>query len=432
MSPLDLLRRATVGAVRARARTALTVIAIVVGAFTLTITNGLGTGINRYISDTVDSLGASGVATVTRAVDDAPADGPTAWDPERLEAGPGFGPGGGMSEVEPITDDDLTTLAEVEGVTRVAPVVDLPVDYVRRGEGTAYELSFGSAVPGARLQLEAGSQPDDAVVAPQMVLPAEYLEPLGFAGAEDAVGAPVTLAVTDAAGTRHETGAVVTGISGTGLGPNTSASANEALTTELDGLARTGLPAGEEPRYAQATVWFDPSMSEQDLSALTERLADAGWTATTVEDLLGTFTTVIDGLVLVLNGFAVIALLAAGFGIVNTLLMSVQERTREIGLMKAMGLGSGRVFALFSTEAVVIGLMGSAIGTGLGVLAGTVLSDVLARGPLADLTGLTVIAFDPVALAAATLLVVGIAFVAGALPATRAARKDPIDALRHE
>ena len=85
----------------------------------------------------------------------------------------------------------------------------------------------------------------------------------------------------------------------------------------------------------------------------------------------GMFKTVIDGIVLVLNAFAIIALLAASFGIVNTLLMSVQERTREIGLMKAMGMGSGKVFGLFSLEAAFIGFLGSAIGVGVAMLAGT-------------------------------------------------------------
>ena len=67
-----------------------------------------------------------------------------------------------------------------------------------------------------------------------------------------------------------------------------------------------------------------------------------------------------------LDAFAVIALIAAGFGIINTLLMSVQERTREIGLMKAMGLGGGRIFAMFSIEAIFIGFLGSAIGAAIG------------------------------------------------------------------
>ena len=140
----------------------------------------------------------------------------------------------------------------------------------------------------------------------------------------------------------------------------------------------------------------------------------------------------IDGIVLVLNAFAVIALLAASFGIVNTLLMSVQERTREIGLMKAMGMGSGRVFALFSLEAAFIGFLGSAIGAGLAIGVGSVVSASLAGSLLSGLPGLTLIAFDPAAIALIVVVVMAVAFVAGTLPAARAAKADPVASLRYE
>ncbi|GAA2588736.1 hypothetical protein GCM10009862_28930 [Microbacterium binotii] len=135
---------------------------------------------------------------------------------------------------------------------------------------------------------------------------------------------------------------------------------------------------------------------------------------------------------LVLNAFAVIALLAASFGIVNTLLMSVHERTREIGLMKAMGMSSGRVFTLFSIEAAFIGFLGSAIGAGIGMIAGTAISGALSRGLFADLAGLQLIAFDPLSIVTIILVVMAIAFLAGTLPAARAARADPVTSLRYE
>lgn len=182
----------------------------------------------------------------------------------------------------------------------------------------------------------------------------------------------------------------------------------------------------------QASVWFDAEATPEEVDALKEALADAGYTGTTVADTLGTVTSVIDGIVLVLNAFAIIALLAAAFGIVNTLFMSVQERTREIGLMKAMGMGSGRVFAMFSLEATFIGFLGSAIGAVAAIGVGTALSSVLARTLLADLVGLNLVAFDPVSIASIILLVMAIAFLAGTLPAARAARADPVTSLRYE
>ncbi len=177
---------------------------------------------------------------------------------------------------------------------------------------------------------------------------------------------------------------------------------------------------------------FDPAATDQEISALKDRLADAGYTGTTVADQLGMFKTVIDGIVLVLNAFAVIALLAASFGIVNTLFMSVQERTREIGLMKAMGMGNGRVFSLFSIEAAFIGFLGSAIGVAVAMVAGAGLSGILSRSLLSNLPGLTLIAFDPLSILVIILVVMAIAFLAGTLPAARAARADPVESLRYE
>ena len=166
--------------------------------------------------------------------------------------------------------------------------------------------------------------------------------------------------------------------------------------------------------------------------AVKASLTDAGYTGRTVADQLGTFQAVINGIVLVLNAFAVIALLAASFGIVNTLLMSVQERTREIGLMKAMGMGSGRVISLFSLEAVVLGLLGSVLGAIVAIAVGVPVSAGLARTLFSNLPGLQLIAFDPVSIVVTSLVIMGIAFLAGSLPAARAARADPVESRRYE
>ncbi len=213
---------------------------------------------------------------------------------------------------------------------------------------------------------------------------------------------------------------------------SSSFTANEALTQALYDVQSTGLPEASKESYAQAIVRFDPTGPEADLASLKADLSTLGFTGVTVQDQIGAFKTIIDGIVLVLNAFAVIALLAAGFGIVNTLLMSVQERTREIGLMKAMGLAGGKIFGLFSLEAVFIGLMGSAIGVAIGMLAGLGANAILADTVLADLPGLTLVAFDPAALATIVLVVMGLAFLAGTIPALRAARQDPIESLRYE
>lgn len=192
------------------------------------------------------------------------------------------------------------------------------------------------------------------------------------------------------------------------------------------------MPQDELDRYATASVSVSSSATAAEIDAVKSSLSDAGYTGRTVADQLGTFQAVINGIVLVLNAFAVIALLAASFGIVNTLLMSVQERTREIGLMKAMGTGSGRVFSLFSLEAVVLGLLGSVLGAVVAIAVGVPVSAALTRTLFSDLPGLQLIAFDPVSIVVTSLVIMGIAFLAGSLPAARAARADPVESLRYE
>ncbi|GHF04573.1 ABC transporter permease [Pseudolysinimonas yzui] len=430
----DLIVSAVANTFRSKTRTALTVVAIFVGGFTLTLTSGMGTGINAYIDDTVTGIGASDVMTVTKVSESAGTgfggdSGPAEYNPDAIDSGQV-----GQGTVIALTPDDLDTLAGIDGVLDVQATKSISADYIVVGDGTPYVVGVGALVEGQTLQLAAGEAPDDASDAFEVVLPVSYVEPLGFAENADAVGRSVTIALTDAERTRHLVEATIVGVAEEGIASPAGASIvpNDALTDELYATQNIGLPSDLTERYAQASVWFASDATDAQIAALKERLADAGYSGTTVADQLGAFTTVIDGIVLVLNAFAVIALLAASFGIVNTLLMSVQERTREIGLMKAMGMGSGKVFGLFSLEATFIGLLGSGIGVILGMLAGTAISSVLSTGLLADLPGLTLIAFDPVSIVVIVLVVMGVAFLAGTLPAARAAKADPVESLRYE
>jgi len=429
----DLVTSAIANTFRSKTRTILTILAIFVGAFTLTITNGLGTGINRYIDDTVGAIGASDVLTVTKPAEDAAtaSDGPAEYDPDSI-ASAQQGPPGTGATLTALTPDDLATLGEVEGILRVQATKSISVDFIQHDDGTAYVIGLGSFIPGQTIQLTEGVEPDRSATGNEVAIPDSFVEPLGFDSAKDAVGQTVTLAVSDAERTQHLVEATITGVTEATLTGGSNAVPNEALTDALFAAQNIGVPEDQQERFAQASVWFDADATDEEITALKDRISDAGYTSTSVADQLGSFKAVIDAIVLVLNAFAVIALLAASFGIVNTLLMSVQERTREIGLMKAMGMGSGKVFGLFSLEAIFIGFLGSAIGAGIGMLVGSAVSSALAGGLFADLAGLTLIAFDPVSIALIILAVMGIAFLAGTLPALRAAKADPVESLRYE
>jgi putative ABC transport system permease protein len=434
MRTVDLVGSAVSNTFRSKTRTILTILAIFVGAFTLTLTSGLGTGINAYIDDTVTAIGASDVMTVTKTPEGQTgiaADGPVEYNPDAVASGQPGAPG---STVVALTPADLDTLAGIDGVLDVKATRSISPDFIQFDGGTKYVVGVGSLIAGQSIPLVTGSDPDNGAAALQLVLPVSFVEPLGLGDDDSAIGRTVSIAITDAERTQHLIDATVVGIAEEGLASPTGASIvpNTALTDALFAAQNVGIPADQVQRYAQASVWFDPAATDAEISALKDRLADAGYTGRTVADQLGMFKTVIDGIVLVLNAFAIIALLAASFGIVNTLFMSVQERTREIGLMKAMGMGNGRVFSLFSIEAAFIGFLGSAIGVVIAMLAGSALSSALSGSLLADLPGLTLIAFDPLSILVIILVVMAIAFLAGTLPAARAARADPVDSLRYE
>ncbi|MEV8368638.1 FtsX-like permease family protein [Microbacterium sp. NPDC064584] len=434
MKTLDLIGTAVANTFRSKTRTILTILAIFVGAFTLTLTSGLGTGINAYIDDTVTAIGASDAMTVTKTSDGptgVAADGPVEYDPDAVASGQPGPPGSTVIALRP---DDLETLAGIDGVLDVQPTRTISLDYIQAGDGTKYVIGVGALIAGQTIELAAGAEPDDASSELQLVLPIDFVEPMGLGNADEAIGKTVELTLTDAERTAHTFDATVVGVADDALVTPAGASIvpNQALSDALFDAQNIGVPADQLDRYAQATIRFDPQATDDDIAALKDRLAAEGFTGSTVADQLGAFRTVIDGIVLVLNAFAVIALLAASFGIVNTLLMSVQERTREIGLMKAMGMGNGRVFSLFSFEAAFIGLLGSAIGVAVAIVAGVGISSALSGTLLADLPGLTLIAFDPLSIAVIIVIVMGIAFLAGTLPAARAARADPVESLRYE
>jgi len=426
----DLVASAISNTFRSKLRTTLTVLAIFVGAFTLTLTNAVGAGVSQYVDAQVGALGSPDVFIVTQASDATSADdGPVPYDPNGSAlVSSNQGPPG--TTVQALTVADLTTIGDTAGIVSVDPVRSVQPDYIQNGDGTQYEFSINATSAVTTADLTAGAQLDGGSSEPQLVLPDTFVTPLGFTSATDAVGASVTIGITDILGEKHTLDATVVGVALKSL-LAAGAGANDTLIAALASAQSGGIDTAVTS-YGVAIAHFDDSFSAEQVTALQADLATSGYTARTIADQLGAVQTVITGIVGVLNAFAVIALIAAAFGIINTLLMSVQERTREIGLMKAMGMSGGKVYLLFSLEAIIIGFLGSAIGAGVAIGLGSILSSVLADGLLSGLPGLSILLFEPTSVALVIVLVMLIAFLSGTLPAQRAAKQNPIESLRYE
>ncbi|HEX4214610.1 MAG TPA: ABC transporter permease [Candidatus Dormibacteraeota bacterium] len=150
--------------------------------------------------------------------------------------------------------------------------------------------------------------------------------------------------------------------------------------------------------------------------------ADADFQITSQSSVLSTAQAVTQTLTALLASVAAIALLVGGIGVMNIMLVSVTERTSEIGLRKAVGATPSDLFRQFVAEAAVLTLAGGLLGVAIGLLAGLVIPRLF--GIAIDITAL------PVAIALAVSIAVGLVF--GVYPASRAARLAPIEALRTE
>jgi len=433
MRAADVVRSATRNAFRSKLRTTLTVLSLFVGAFTLTLTTALGAGVNDYVERQVATVSTGDILLVSPAATVDSGDGPAEYDPDGRQQGGAAGPLGAGTL---LNQDDIDAVAAIDGVSRVEAVSQLTIDWIAASgdDGdTRFELTVNPTSSIGRSDLVAGAQLHQDASRFEVVLPEDYVGALGFDDAEDAIGRTVTLGYADAERVNRQVEATIVGIARASLFAS-GAGANAALVDEVS-TAQAVPGQARAWSLAVATIegsGADGAVTADDIAAVKDALTGADLAGQTVEDQLGVVQTVINGIIGVLSAFAAIALLAASFGIVNTLLMSVQERTREIGLMKAMGMSDGRVFGLFSLEAVVIGLLGAALGALAAIGAGTAIAAGASQTLLADLPGLQILLFEPATVVTVILVIMAIAFLSGVLPARRAARQDPIESLRYE
>ena len=424
----DLIKIANRNLLRSKLRTFLTVSAIFVGSFTLIMTNGLGDGLKDYVENQVKNIEGSDVLFVHRELPKSNEENETQGAPREYkevktdEQGVQIDPNALTVSVQQM-ENLMREFPEVKSVT---PFYQTDGEYITIDGAKKYRVSLGMLSAGVRQKTEAGKTIDGA---------GQIMLPLSLARAftenlDSLIGKTATVAYKAGQNGEIKTAALkVVGVSTKGFMANFNSFVDTETAKKIYDEQQMHSP--DYNKFYNYTLQLNSS-DESRIEEVKKKLAEKGFSAETFADRRKRTYDGISIMQIGLNLFAFIALLAASFGIINTLVIAVLERTKEVGLQKALGMGRGRVFLLFAFESVLIGFWGAVTGIAAGVVVGLLANAYLARTYLESFEGYNLFVFTPYAVLLVTLLVCAIAFLAGVLPAYRASRLNPIEALRYE
>lgn len=435
MGLFEIIKTANHNLFRNKVRTFLTILAIFVGSFTIVLNVAINTGVNSFIDEQTASLGgedyimimAEGSVSTLSTMMGAGNSEPQEYDPNQT--------------MTAFTNEQLEKLKNIDGIDgdTIYAVKQAPVEYITSDKtDKKYTISVGAMPPGDfSIASTAGGLPDNDSDEAQIMLEPGYAEALGFGSDENAIGKTVTLTVLDNV-TKQPTSfkAKVVGVQAKGVvAVNGSVISRKLEDDMVEAIYATMLKTQSRDQlfkpYAVQARFDTDKYTEQEIK---DHLQENGFYGVTVSDMMGTIRTFFDVIMIVFTIFGGIALLAASIGIVNTLLMSVEERTREIGLDKALGMSSGKIFLEFAVEAIALGFWGSALGVAVAMIIGNIVNVAVhaSGGFLEAFPTFNLFEFTPSNVVPIILVVMVIALLAGTAPAWKAAHKNPIDALRYE
>lgn len=394
-------------------RSALTVLGIVIGVAAVISLVSIGRGARAFITSQIESMGTNLVFV----------------RPGRAQEG---GVGGAAGSAPTLTEEDAAALSGVAAVTGIAPEITGRAQLAYLGQNTNTRAVGVTAdyLAVRNMILADGEFVSDANVVAHssvVVLGSAVADSL-FGGAGGAVGQTVRVN-----GQPYRVVGVLASKGGSGFGNQ-----DDQVLVPLS-AAQTRLLGGNRFRGANVVGTINVQISSADevpaaIAGITETLRARHGTAEgsddfivqNQQDTLAAITQVTNVLTIFLGGIAAISLLVGGIGIMNIMLVSVTERTREIGIRKAVGARGRDILYQFLVEAAVLSFLGGLIGVALG----WAIAQLVGRVQLGGSAIVPVVGLDAVLLAAGFSTTIGLFF--GIYPASRAAILEPVDALRYE
>lgn len=376
-------------------RSILTTLGIIIGTTSVILLISLGTGLERYITKQIEDIGSN--LLILFPGGNAAQEGPGGFTVNRLR-----------EEHVTYLRDRLTRVDAVSGMIRNVNTVTYQGKESKRTEVFGIDNDFTKAlnypVEKGRMLTEAeiANGSDVTVIGPST---AKNLSRGSMLGKQ------VTIA------NKRYTVVGVFEAKGSVLGQDQDNVAAIPLNAMMKQFGSEQINVIYIKASKPEDVDYAKKRTEQLLS---RRISKDDFSVMTQEQTLNTIQGILGFLSIALAGIAAISLLVGGIGIMNIMLVSVTERTREIGLRKAVGATPNAILIQFLIEAIVLSIMGGLVGIGLGYLGAFGLSFVIS----------TFVPLWAVLLSFGFSVAVGIIF--GVAPAIRASRLDPIVALRYE
>ena len=405
MRLLELVGLALARLGTSRMRAALTMLGIVIGVGSVVALVAVGQGASSGITNRIESLGTN-LLTVNAG------------------ASISTGTRGAAGSATTLTLDDATAIAKLSVVAAVAPQLSTSA-FVVAGASNTTTTVIGTTqdYPTVRAYtVWQGRFLTDTSVESELrvaVLGATTAEDLGLDAS--AVGTDITIG-----GIPFQVAGILQAKGGTGMdNPDdeilipVSTMKRYFTGSSSSGVRSIGVSVSTATQMTAVKAAITATLEDRHTIAAS---ASDDFTVADQTQLLSTATSVYGLLTVLLAGVASISLVVGGIGIMNIMLVSVRERTREIGIRKAVGARSRDILLQFLIEALVLSLLGGLIGIVVGLAASAVIGALAGWG----------FVFNPLTLVAATgfSIVVGVVF--GVWPARQAAGLDPIVALRFE